>query len=452
MKESQYNNQAAIITHFFTLIVMVAFAAWLKGLNIESPWQETGLTTFSLGFLLLASYVSAQLLKSVNLPLISGYIFTGIIAGPYLTGFLSDVMVDRLSLVNDFALSFIALTAGGTLQIGFLRERFRAIIVDIILQAVIIFVIVLVFVIVISRHTTWIPDLSQGQIIALAALLGVISVARSPSSAIAIISECRASGRFTSTVLGVTVAMDVLIIIFFTLALTISKIFLSTAIGMDYQAFMGIFFAVVVSLVLGLILGKIISIYIEKIGHDLPLFLLFFAFGIFKISLWLNVFMEGRFGISLNLEPLLICMSAGFSVQNFSGAGSVFMDGLERISLPIYVLFFSLAGASLNLEALRIAWPLALSIAMVRGMSIFASTWLAGLLNRETSSHRNSAWLAYLTQAGVSIGLAQMAQRHFPEVGVYLTTVVLAVITINQVVGPVGFKMALARVGEMYRR
>ena len=123
MKESQYHNLPAIITHFFTLIVMVAFAVWLKGLNLESPWQETGITTFSLGFLLLASYVSAQLLKSVNLPLISGYIFTGIIAGPYLSGFLSEVMVDRLRLVNDFALSFIALTAGGTLQIGFLSRR-----------------------------------------------------------------------------------------------------------------------------------------------------------------------------------------------------------------------------------------------------------------------------------------------------------------------------------------
>ena len=162
--------------------------------------------------------------------------------------------------------------------------------------------------------------------------------------------------------------------------------------------------------------------------------------------------MEGLFAVSLNLEPLLICMSAGFSVQNFSDMGRFFMDGLERISLPIYVLFFSLAGASLDLDALHIAWPLALSLAVVRGLGILAATWLAGVLNRDPASHRRSAWMAYLTQAGVAIGLAQLAERHFPEIGVYLTTVVLAVITINQVVGPITFKASLNIVGEADKR
>ncbi len=56
--------------------------------------------------------------------------------------------------------------------------------------------------------------------------------------------------------------------------------------------------------------------------------------------------------------------------------------------------------------------------------------------------------MAYLTQAGVAIGLAQLAERQFPEIGTYLTTVVLAVISINQVVGPITFKMVLHRMGE----
>lgn len=56
--------------------------------------------------------------------------------------------------------------------------------------------------------------------------------------------------------------------------------------------------------------------------------------------------------------------------------------------------------------------------------------------------------MAYITQAGVAIGLAQLAERHFPEIGMYLTTLVLAVITVNQVVGPITFKMALNMVGE----
>jgi Kef-type K+ transport system membrane component KefB len=202
-------------------------------------------------------------------------------------------------------------------------------------------------------------------------------------------------------------------------------------------------------LALGLVLGKGISLYIGKVGHDLSLFLLFFAFSVFKASLWFNDFMQTYFAVSLHLEPLLICISAGFTVQNFSKYGYIFIEAMERFALPIFVLFFSIAGASLNLDALLMTWPLAAFLFIIRTVGIFGSTWVAGIFNRDPYQHRRIAWMAYITQAGVAIGLAQLAQRRFPELGVYLTTLVLAVITINQVVGPITFKIALKTAGEV---
>ena len=435
-------------THILILLLLAAFAVWLKSIEIETGWQKAGLTTFSLGFVLLAAYVSSRMLEMAKLPLISGYIFAGIIAGPYITGFLTEDMVHRLRLVDDLALSFIALTAGGTLHMRFLRERGKAIALNTTVQIFVIFSLVFVAIILLANLSSLIPDLTKAELIVFACLLGVISVARSPSSAIAIISECRASGVFTATVMGVTVAIDVLLIILFTVALAVSKIILAASSAFDYQTFMALSLAVAGSLLLGVFTGKCISFYIKKVGHDLPLFLLFVAFGVFKTSLWLNHFMEAHFATSLHLEPLLICMSAGFTVQNFSKTGRMFMESLDYVSLPIYVLFFSLAGASLNLEALCMTWPLAVSLVLVRITGIFAATWVAGTLNRDPAEHRRTAWMAYITQAGVAIGLAQLAQRHFPEIGMYLTTVVMAVITVNQVVGPITFKMALNMVGE----
>jgi Kef-type K+ transport system membrane component KefB len=358
-------------------------------------------------------------------------------------------MVARLRLVDDLALSFIALTAGGTLQIKFLRNRGKAIAVNIFLLTLVVFILVFFPFLFISSRLNLMPDLTYSQIMVLACLLGVIAVARSPSSAIAIINECRAAGLFTATVLGVTVAMDVLIIIFFTLAITVSEIILGTGTAIDFRMITVLSLEVAGSLVLGLVLGKGISLYVERVGHDLPLFLLFFAFSMFKASIWFNHVMETHFAISLHLEPLLICISAGFSVQNFSNCGHIFMEGLERFALPIFVLFFSLAGASLNLDALFMTWPLAAFLVIVRAIGIFGSTWFAGILNNDPPQHRRIAWMAYITQAGVAIGLAQLAQRRFPVLGVYLTTLVLAVITINQVVGPITFKMALKLAGEV---
>ena len=437
-----------LITHFLILSLLAAFACWLKSLEIETGWQKAGLTTFSLGFVLLAAYVISKMLVIAKLPLISGYIFAGIIAGPYITGFLTEDMVHRLRLVDDLALSFIALTAGGTLHMQFLRKRGKAIVLNTTFLILVVFGLVFIAVILLANFSSLTPDLTKAQLMVFACLLGVISVARSPSSAIAIISECRASGVFTATVMGVTVVMDVLLIILFTLALAVSNIILTAGSAIDYQTFMVLSLAVAGSLLLGVFSGKCISFYIKKIGHDLPLFLLFVSFGVFKTSLWLNHFMEAHFATSLHLEPLLICMSAGFTVQNFSKTGPMFMESLDYVSLPIYVLFFSLAGASLNLDALRMTWPLAVSLVLVRITGIFVATWFAGILNRDPAEHNRTAWMAYITQAGVAIGLAQLAQRHFPEIGMYLTTVVLAVITVNQVVGPITFKMALNMVGE----
>lgn len=436
-------------TYGITLFLLAGFAFWIKIIDVGSNWQQAGLTTFSLGFILLAAYITAKILRIAELPLISGYIFVGIIAGPYITGFLTETMVVQLRLVDDLALSFIALTAGGTLQIQFLRKRGKAIAVNIFLITLIVFILVFLSFLFISNRLNLMPDLASSQIMVLACLLGVIAVARSPSSAIAIINECRAAGLFTATVLGVTVAMDVLIIVFFSLAMTVSEIILVAGTAFDFHTLTVLCLAVAGSLVLGIMLGKGISLYIERVGHDLPLFLLFFAFSVFKASIWFNHIMETHFAVSLQLEPLLICMSAGFTVQNFSKCGHIFMESLERFALPIFVLFFSLAGASLNLDALRMTWPLAAFLVVARTIAIFGSTWIAGILNNDPPQHRRIAWMAYITQAGVAIGLAQLAQRRFPELGVYLTTLVLAVITINQVVGPITFKMALKLTGEV---
>jgi Kef-type K+ transport system membrane component KefB len=436
-------------TYSITLFLLAGFAFWIKIIDVGSNWQQAGLTTFSLGFVLLAAYITAKILRIAELPLISGYILVGIIAGPYMTRFLTETMVVRLRLVDDLALSFIALTAGGTLQIQFLRKRSKAIAVNIFLITLVVFILVFFSFFFISSRLNLMPDLTYSQIMVLACLLGVIAVARSPSSAIAIISECRADGPFTATVLGVTVAMDVLIIVFFSLAMTVSEIILVAGTAFDFHTLTVLCLAVAGSLVLGIVFGKGISLYIERVGHDLPLFLLFFAFSVFKASIWFNHVIETHFAISLQLEPLLICMSAGFTVQNFSKCGNIFMEGLERFALPIFVLFFSLAGASLNLDALRMTWPLAAFLVMVRAIGILGSTWFAGFLNNDPPQHRRIAWMAYITQAGVAIGLAQLAQRRFPELGVYLTTLVLAVITINQVVGPIIFKMALKMAGEV---
>ena len=141
-------------------------------------------------------------------------------------------------------------------------------------------------------------------------------------------------------------------------------------------------------------------------------------------------------------------MTAGFTVQNTSRQGAHFIEAIESVSLPVYVLFFTLAGAGLNLDALKQTWVVALLLAIVRAAAIFLGAYTGGRLGGDPPHLNRAAGMAYLTQAGVSLGLALEVVRRFPDWGGAFVTVVVAVIAINQMVGPITMKRVLIRAGE----
>ncbi|MEC8931178.1 MAG: hypothetical protein VYB08_07150, partial [Candidatus Latescibacterota bacterium] len=57
----------------------------------------------------------------------------------------------------------------------------------------------------------------------------------------------------------------------------------------------------------------------------------------------------------------------------------------------------------------------------------------------------DGAWygISFLTQAGVSLGLALEVVRRFPDWGAVFATIAVAAISINQLIGPVAMKLAL---------
>ena len=81
---------------------------------------------------------------------------------------------------------------------------------------------VIVFVLMITL-LTWFPASAGAEgdwrvNVVVAMLCAVVAIARSPSSAIAVVTELQADGPFTQTMLGVTMVTDVLVILLFTAA------------------------------------------------------------------------------------------------------------------------------------------------------------------------------------------------------------------------------------------
>jgi Trk K+ transport system NAD-binding subunit len=106
----------------------------------------------------------------------------------------------------------------------------------------------------------------------------------------------------------------------------------------------------------------------------------------------------------------------------------------------------------ISLEVLAKVWLIALGLFAVRLISMIAGAYLGATLAGDDKRHRAVGWMPYVTQAGVGLGLAIEVSSEFPLWGNEFATVVIAVIVLNQFVGPPLFKLALSKVGESHQR
>jgi len=183
-------------------------------------------STLSLGFLLItvASYTLGELFPIVGLPKISAYILVGIAAGPYILELIERDHLDNLRLVDEIALTFIALAAGSKLNVAALRREFKAIAwITTFLVIVEYFVGVIMF-LAFSGSLDLFNGMDSTQQLAVAMLGGTLMTARSPSSALAIIDETGAKGKFTTLVLLITILMDVTVIVLYDINAMVAEV------------------------------------------------------------------------------------------------------------------------------------------------------------------------------------------------------------------------------------
>jgi Kef-type K+ transport system membrane component KefB len=405
-------------------------------------------STMTFGFLLLSAYLIGDVLSRFKLPKITGYILAGILFGPHLLDLVSAGTVRELKLIDDLALTFIAFAAGGELRLEGLRERRRSIALNVFFQAGVVFLGVAAFAMAARSLFPFLDGKPVAHSLTVALLLGAFAVARSPSSAIAIISECKARGPFTEMVLGVTVVIDALVIILFAAIVSVGEVLITPGTKIDFRLISVIFIALGGSVLGGIGLGWVILLYMKYVRAEVLVFILALAFMVTLFSRQFAMLLDHFFSVALHLEPMLICVTAGFWVRNFSPDGSLFMATIDRSSLPIYVIFFSLTGAALKIDALSQTWLIAILLVAVRCLLVWLGAYLGGSLSGDPPRLRRMSGLSFIAQAGVSLGLAGIVTRSFPEWGVALSTTIVAIVAVNQIIGPIAFKFALGRVGE----
>ncbi len=409
------------------------------------------LLVFLIGFAIvaLASKQIAQFFVKARLPLITGFLFTGILAGPYVLGLIPAGAVENLRFVDEFSLAFIAFAAGSELCLTELRGRLRSIKWVTVAQVIATFVLGSVTTLALAGFVPFMQEMSFTGRIAVSLLAGAILVARSPSSAIAIVNELRAKGPFTQMVLGVTMVTDIVVIVLFATSSSIADGLL-TDVGLDlgFVALLAtdLLLAAGAGYVLGRVLRFILARHVRsiiKIGA-----ILLVGYGAFLLSHHVRVLSHRYLPAEILLEPLLVCMIAGFMITNYTPFREEFDQILHDAGPPIYVAFFTLTGASLALDLLVKTWAIALALFAVRLVSIFAGSFSGGAIAGDPPRFNRVSWMAFVTQAGVGLGLAKEVAVEFPGWGSAFATMIISVIVVNQIVGPPLFKWAVNLVKE----
>lgn len=397
----------------------------------------------------LASRQVGGFFTKARLPLITGFLFTGIIAGPYVLGLISKESVASLRFVDELALAFIGFFAGSELYVKEIKSRLKSIRWVVLGLVISTFTFGTLAFFLLSEFIPFMRSMPTTGRIAVSILAGAILVARSPSSAIAVVHEARAKGPFTKTVLGVTVIMDAVVIVLFSINSSIADSLLT---GLRFNAsFIILLLAeLLLSVLAGYAVGKGLQLILSA-GYNRTAktaMVLLLGYGVFALSAAVREASRSRLPFEVMLEPLFICMIAGVVVTNITDHRMEFSRILQDVGLPIYVVFFTLTGASLTLDVLATTWPIALSIFAVRLGGIFVGSFTGGVLAADPMRYNRVSWMAYITQAGVGLGLAKNVVVEFPEWGTAFATIIVSVIVANQIIGPPFFKWAIHLVGE----
>ncbi len=404
----------------------------------------------------ISSFYLSSRLRKLGLPLVTGLIVVGVILGPRILNLISNEAIKEIEFMFDLSLGFIAFAAGSELFFKEIKGTFNSIKWNTLSSILTTFTVgfLLVF---LALNTLVFFDKVQFDIkIYLSLLCASIFVARSPASAIAVINELRAKGKFTSTSMGVLCLSDFGVILLFAIIFSLIKSIDSGSL--EILNILIILFEIIISIVIGFIYGIILNLFLNiSINKYIKYFLLvIIGFSAFVFSDYIREISLLLIDKEIIFEPLLICMVSGIYVINRTDKRLEFLDFIDVSGKYIYVIFFTLIGASLDIFLVFEVFQYAILFFIIRIISLFFASYFGGYLAQDNFHYKLLGWTPHVTQAGVSLGLIQLVQNEFNyweyEIIGQVSIILISSIIISQFVGPPIFKWALNFLKETNKR
>ncbi|RKY20214.1 MAG: hypothetical protein DRQ55_08450 [Planctomycetota bacterium] len=383
-----------------------------------------------LAVVVAAGLAGGALARRVGLAGVTGQILAGVALGEAGLGLLGGQQVASLSPVTAFALGLITLVVGGHLSLRRLRNAGTRLLLLVLAEATLI--PLLVYVVVagpLDRPWT------------LAVLLAALAVSTAPATIVALVAESRSRGVFTKTLMGAVALNNIAAIFLFELA-HLAAVTLGE--GVDIPAWqlvleplreLGVTIMLGGGVGLGLVYATRKMVQSDRLA---------------TASVIAVLLVSGLAG-ALGVSALLSCLFLGMTLANLTpDKDEIVESAFVDVRQAIFAVFFTLAGAQLHLDQLGGAGWLVLAVFATRLVGKVLAAHLALRIAGGTRAMRRWIGLALTPQAGVAVGLILLAYESpaLADIGPELLNAGLAIVALNELVGPSLVRMALVRSGE----
>lgn len=426
-------------TRFVQLAALVTLIALFMLLARTEPAPEgSGVVVAASGLLLLCGLLTAELLEPLRLPHLTGYIAAGVCLGPHVLHFIDHGTVKQLEIVNTLALALIALAGGLELRTEDVRVVARSLTISTLVQTPVVFFSQAGLFFALAAMIPFASTLSTYALIGTACMWGVLAVSRSPSATLAILSQTRARGPLARFSLAFVMSSDVVVLVLMAVTIALVRPWVEPGgTGASTKELYAVGHELLGSVSIGTTLGLLLIAYMRLLGSHVLVLLVALGFALSELLRYLQV------------EPLLTFLTAGFVVQNMSSQGDKLLHVIEETGSVVFVVFFATAGAHLDLPLLASMWPVALSLCAGRFVCTFVAQRFSAKLSADSDLLRRWGFASMVSQAGLTLGLSAVIVRTFPSIGDGLRSLVIATVAINEVAGPIFFKLALERAREV---
>jgi len=417
-------------------ILVLLFALLFATTRVVPEIHEGVGTIGAVGFLLLAGTLMSELVETIRVPHLTGYLLAGMAAGPHVLKLIDHDTVRNLAQANALALALIALEGGAELKLSIVKRGLKSLMWATLLQSSLVVIGVAGIFLLLRPMIPFLQPLPFVGVVGVALVWGVLSVTRSPSAALGILSQTRATGPVASFTLTFVMTSDVVVVVLVAACLTVVQPMIEPGGSISLHEFHALGREILGSVALGTTLGLVLAAYVRLVNKQLILVFLALGFGLSEVMRYLQY------------DALLAFMVAGFVVQNLSRQGEKFLSAIHQMGSVVYVIFFATAGADLDIPLLRSLWPVAVILVCSRAIITYSTGRLASWIANDPPSVRKWGWSGLVSQAGLALGLAASIAQKFPSFGNGFRALAIATVALNEMFGPILFKFALDRSGE----